>query len=95
MLKPWVDAVSFRVVFIAFIIYGLRYLTELIDKIQAPGWRSLHEVGPAHADLAAQAGPSDLVAQDRSRSSSKEALCFDFEMINKQIGLIFVWFQIK
>ena len=95
MLKPWVDAVSFRVVFIAFIIYGLRYPTELIGQIQAPGWRSLHGAGPAHADLAAQAGPSDLVAQDRSRSSSKEALRFDFEMINKQIGLIFVWFRIK
>ena len=69
--------------------------TELISRIQAPGWRSLHEVGPAHTDLVAQAGPSNLVAQDWSRSSSKEALRFDFEMINKQIGLIFVWFRIK
>uniref|UniRef100_A0A2N9FLG4 Uncharacterized protein n=1 Tax=Fagus sylvatica TaxID=28930 RepID=A0A2N9FLG4_FAGSY len=40
--------------------------TELTGRIQAPGWRSLHGAGPAHADLAAQAGPSDLVAQDRS-----------------------------
>ena len=55
--------------------------TELIGRIQAPGWHSLHGVGPAHADLVAQAGPSDLLAQDRSKSSSKEALRFDFEMI--------------
>uniref|UniRef100_A0A2N9HVJ7 Uncharacterized protein n=1 Tax=Fagus sylvatica TaxID=28930 RepID=A0A2N9HVJ7_FAGSY len=40
--------------------------TELTGRIQAPCWRSLHGAGPAHADLAAQAGPSDLVAQDRS-----------------------------
>ena len=64
-------------------------------RIQAPGWRSLHGAGFAPTDLAAQAGPSDIVAQDRSRSSSKEALRFDFEMINKQIGLIFIWFRIK
>uniref|UniRef100_A0A2N9F877 Uncharacterized protein n=1 Tax=Fagus sylvatica TaxID=28930 RepID=A0A2N9F877_FAGSY len=55
--------------------------TELIGRIQAPGWHSLHGAGPAHANLVAQAGPSDLVAQDRSKSSSKEALRFDFEMI--------------